>query len=279
MSDGSAGPGSWPAPDGKWHQPVTHASHGTPTLPRVTPTLPQPASAPQPVRSYHDLVPSTPPRKRARRGRKLLLALGAVVGVVVVASIAASPQDDADQSGERSTPVSGGEVAPADAPLPAPVEPASNLTPSQQNAVRSAQSYLDFSGFSRQGLIDQLSSEYGEQYPLDDAIVAVDSLAVDWNAEAVESARSYLDFTAFSRQGLIDQLSSEYGEQFTLEQATFAVDSLAVDWNAEAAESARSYLDMTGFSCQGLIDQLSSAYGEQFTVEQATYGASQAGIC
>jgi hypothetical protein len=99
--------------------------------------------------------------------------------------------------------------------------PESNLTPSQQNAVRSAESYLDFMSFSRQGLIDQLSSEYGEQFPVEDATVAVDSLNADWNAQAAESAQSYLDMSGFSCQGLIDQLASEYGSQFTVEQATY----------------------------------------------------------
>jgi hypothetical protein len=76
-------------------------------------------------------------------------------------------------------------------------------------------------GFSRQGLIDQLSSEFGDQYSVADATFAVDSLNVDWNQQAVTSAQSYLDFTGFSCQGMIDQLSSEFGEQFTVEQATY----------------------------------------------------------
>lgn len=97
--------------------------------------------------------------------------------------------------------------------------------PEVANARRSAQGYLDYAGFSRQGLIDQLSSEYGDQYPVEAATAAVDSLTVDWNAEAVEAAESYLEFMAFSRQGLIDQLSSEYGHQFTVEQATYGADA------------------------------------------------------
>src|SRR5690606_30037365 len=99
--------------------------------------------------------------------------------------------------------------------------------PELDNAIRSAQSYLDTMAFSRQGLIRQLTSEYGEQYPPELAEQAVAHLeaqgAVDWNAEAVESAESYLEHQAFSRQGLIDQLTSEYGEQFTPEQAQHAV--------------------------------------------------------
>ena len=98
--------------------------------------------------------------------------------------------------------------------------------PEVTNARRSAESYLEFRGFSRQGLIDQLSSEYGDQYPVEAATAAVDSLAVDWNAQAVRAAESYLEFQAFSRQGLIDQLSSEYGDQFTVEQATHGANAV-----------------------------------------------------
>jgi hypothetical protein len=98
--------------------------------------------------------------------------------------------------------------------------PAPSLTPSQQGAIRSAESYLRLMAFSRQGLIDQLSSEYGDQFSVEDATFAVDSLNVDWFAEAVESAESYVDLMGFSCQGLIDQLSSEFGDQFTVEEAT-----------------------------------------------------------
>lgn len=93
----------------------------------------------------------------------------------------------------------------------------------QQNALRAAQSYLDLTGFSRQGLIDQLSSEYGSAYPVDVATWAADTVGADWNAEAVESAKSYLDLTSFSRQGLYEQLTSAYGGQFTPDEANYAL--------------------------------------------------------
>lgn len=89
----------------------------------------------------------------------------------------------------------------------------------QQNALDQAQSYLEFMPFSRQGLIDQLSSEYGSGYPVDVATWAADTVGADWNAEAAEAAQSYLDTMSFSRQGLYDQLTSPYGGQFTPEQA------------------------------------------------------------
>lgn len=94
-----------------------------------------------------------------------------------------------------------------------PLEPVS--TASQRNAVRSAKGYLDYSAFSRQGLIEQL--EY-EGFSTADATLAVDSIAVDWNVQAAKAAKAYLDYSGFSRSGLIDQL--EY-EGYTPAQAAY----------------------------------------------------------
>ncbi len=97
-----------------------------------------------------------------------------------------------------------------------------NFTTSQQNAVGAAKDYLSSQGFSKQGLINQLSSSAGDGYSLSDAPVAVDSLQVDWNAQAVSSAKDYLQSSSFSCQGLIDQLSSSAGDQYTAAQAQYA---------------------------------------------------------
>lgn len=78
------------------------------------------------------------------------------------------------------------------------------------------------SGFSQQGLIDQLSSSAGSGYSLHDATVAVDSLPVDWNAQAVRSAKDYLHMSPFSCQGLVQQLDSSAGSQYTEAQAQYA---------------------------------------------------------
>ena len=58
---------------------------------------------------------------------------------------------------------------------------------------------MDFSAFSRQGLIDQLSSDYGSGYKVDDAAWAVSQLTVDWNKQAIRAAKEYLDFSSVSR--------------------------------------------------------------------------------
>jgi flagellar biosynthesis GTPase FlhF len=90
-------------------------------------------------------------------------------------------------------------------------------TVSQQNALRSAQNYLDFQAFSHSGLIKQLEFE---EYSTEDATWAVDRVEVDWNEQAAKSAQNYLDFQGFSRQGLIDQLIFE---GFTPKQAEYGV--------------------------------------------------------
>lgn len=96
-----------------------------------------------------------------------------------------------------------------------------SLTGPQKNAVRSANNYLSFAGFSRSGLIEQLSSPFGDRYSVVDATVAVDSLSVDWNAQAVRSAKNYLSIMGFSCDGLIEQLSSHAGDKYTNSQAAF----------------------------------------------------------
>jgi hypothetical protein len=95
-----------------------------------------------------------------------------------------------------------------------------------RRALESAESYLSFSGFSKQGLYEQLSSSAGEGFTEAEAQYAVDHIDADWNKEAVESARSYLEFSSMSRQGLIEQLSSSAGEGFTYEQALYAVNKV-----------------------------------------------------
>jgi hypothetical protein len=84
------------------------------------------------------------------------------------------------------------------------------------------------SGFSRAGLIQQLSSKAGEGFKRADAVFAVNHIKVDWNKEAVESVKSYLEMSGFSRASLVQQLSSKAGEQFTLAQATYAANRVGL---------------------------------------------------
>lgn len=98
---------------------------------------------------------------------------------------------------------------------------AETLTGPQKNAARSAKQYLNMQGLSRNGLIQQLSSDYGDRYNRADARVAVDSLKANWNRQAERTAKQYLKIQGFSCSGLIDQLSSSAGDAYTKSQARY----------------------------------------------------------
>jgi hypothetical protein len=90
-------------------------------------------------------------------------------------------------------------------------------TVSQQNAVKMAQDYIEYSAFSRSGLINQLKFE---GFSVADATYGVDKLNANWNEQAAKMAKDYLDYSSFSRSGLIAQLKFE---GFTAQQAEYGV--------------------------------------------------------
>src|SRR5699024_10517240 len=89
-----------------------------------------------------------------------------------------------------------------------------------KNALESANSYLEYTSFSKEGLYDQLLYE---GFPEDAAQYAVDSVNTDWNENALQTANDYLDYSSFSDSGLYDQLIYE---GYTPEQAQYAIDNL-----------------------------------------------------
>ena len=97
-----------------------------------------------------------------------------------------------------------------------PAEPGT-VTTEMKNALATAQSYLKYTAFSREGLIGQL--EY-ENFSHDAAVYAVDHVGADWNEQAAKKAESYMKYSSFSRERLIEQLEHE---GFTHEQAVYGV--------------------------------------------------------
>ena len=156
----------------------------------------------------------------------------------------------------------------------APREPAENQESGSVRQARSlAQDYLQYSAFSRAGLIDQLEFE---GFSTQDATAAVDDLDVDWREQAVQQAYDYLDYSSFSLSGLIDQLEFE---GFTAQQAAYGAQAAyGGTGNGESAEGgsasvqqavgqAQDYLDFSSFSRSGLINQLEF---EGFSSKDAT---------
>ena len=144
----------------------------------------------------------------------------------------------------------------------------SSATLGEQNALKSAKSYLSFSSFSYSGLIDQLEFE---GYTTAEATYAANNCGADWNEQALLSAKSYLKLTAFSYTGLIEQLEFE---GFTDFEATYGAMNCGANWLEQAARCAESYLEFSSFSRQGLIEQL---IFEGFTQQEAEYGVKAVG--
>lgn len=138
------------------------------------------------------------------------IALVALMGISI-ASNSGSVQQGFEDGVESTT------VSPDSSDTTESQEETVTETIGQKNARESAESYLQFTAFSRQGLIEQLEFE---EFTTEDAEYAVDVLEVDWNEQAAKSAEAYLEFTAFSREGLIDQLVFE---GFTQEEAEYGV--------------------------------------------------------
>ena len=171
------------------------------------------------------------------------------------------PTDDAEKVENQETEVTETEESTNDE--------SSGATIAEKNAIKTAENYLDFTAFSREGLIDQLEFE---GFTTDEATYGADNCNADWMQQAILSAKNYLDFSAFSESGLIDQLEFE---GFTTEEAVYGATNCNADWMEQAVKSAENYLEFSSFSRAGLIEQLEF---EGFTTEQATYGVEQNGF-
>lgn len=94
------------------------------------------------------------------------------------------------------------------------------MTLEEKNALAAAKSYLDFTAFSKDGLINQL--EY-EGYSAEACEFAVNNCGADWNEQAAKKAKEYLEISSFSKSSLIDQLEFE---GFTSEQAEYGASAV-----------------------------------------------------
>lgn len=159
---------------------------------------------------------------------------------------------------------------PATKPAAQPTTPASNVSAGESNALKSAKSYLDMGGFSKESLKGQL--EY-EGYDANQIQYALDNCGADWKKQALMSAKSYLGSNmGFSKLGLTEQL--EY-EEFTSDEVRYAIDNCGGDWMAQAVIKAQSYMQSVPMSRDELISQLEY---EKFTHEEAAHGVDAVGL-
>lgn len=96
-----------------------------------------------------------------------------------------------------------------------------------KNALKKAETYASYMYMSKQGIYDQLTSEYGENFPADAAQYAIDNLDWDYKENAYQKGKTYFETMNMSLSSVKEQLISEYGEQFTEEEAQYAIDRLS----------------------------------------------------
>ena len=120
-----------------------------------------------------------------------------------------------------------------------------------RNALRSAKTYSDMMHMSKQGIYDQLTSEYGERFDAEAAQYAIDNLNADYNENALKCGENYKKTMHMSKARIYDQLTSENGEKFTPEEAQYAIDNIKGDYLEAALKSAKNYqetMNMSKFS-------------------------------
>ena len=124
--------------------------------------------------------------------RTWLVASAIMLALSVSACASTEPADTSDKTAAASTDASAKKSSKSKKKEPA-AKKEPEMTSGQENALESAQSYIDMGGFSKKGLIGQLSSSAGEGFSKADATFAANNVGADWREEAVESAQSYLD--------------------------------------------------------------------------------------
>ena len=174
-------------------------------------------------------------KKRSKKPKKkmgVLKITGIVIGVLFVIGIIGSLFGDEDAKGNNDASVTADNASEAES-INESIETEQttqsmdeNIPKEYSSALNKAQSYSEMMHMSKQGIYDQLTSEYGEQFSAEAAQYAVDNLNADYKINALEKAKEYQESMDMSPEAIRDQLTSEYGEKFTQEEADYAISNL-----------------------------------------------------
>ena len=177
-------------------------------------------------------------KKKSKKQPLILLIVGFLLFII---GVAIPSNSDAKESKKSTTSVSTTETKKEETKVTSQSstkkpKPSSKVLTAQEKAIdgltgnslaqtKTAISYLYTGHMSKQGLYDQLTSEYGSQMTVDEANNAINRIdpLVNWNNLAILSAKSYRETGNLTGQALIDQLTSEYGSRFPPEQAQYGV--------------------------------------------------------
>ncbi|MBT1162305.1 Ltp family lipoprotein [Bifidobacterium sp. SO1] len=159
-----------------------------------------------------------------------------IVAVIVVIAISASMNGNSGNGSQSGTPQSStGQSQQSDSAKSDTVDQPDDTSKQEEetkvpteykSALKQADTYANVMHMSKQGVYDQLVSEYGGKFSAEAAQYAIDNVKADWNANALAKAKSYQNDMAMSPEAIRDQLTSEYGEKFTADEANYAIDHL-----------------------------------------------------
>jgi hypothetical protein len=131
--------------------------------------------------------------------KKRWWAAGLLLIVIIASAGGGAGSDDSEPAVSENTSQDSQSEKPAADKEPATKESAAKkepaaqkepeITSGQENALESAQSYVDMTGFSKAGLIQQLSSSAGEGFSKADATFAANNVDADWNKEEQRGRR------------------------------------------------------------------------------------------
>ena len=146
----------------------------------------------------------------------------AIIVVLVIIGIA-NPSDTTKQSSNSQPEVT---TATKNETSTQPQAEEPKVPAEYKSALSKATSYANMQHMSKQGVYDQLTSEYGEKFTAESAQYAINNVKADWNANALAKAKSYQSQQSMSPASIRDQLVSPYGEKFTEAEADYAIQHL-----------------------------------------------------
>jgi len=152
------------------------------------------------------------------RHKVLTIILGIIVLIIIASAAGGSKPTDIENSTSTSTTETSTEQ---------PTEPERPSVPAEyKSALSQAGTYANSMHLSKQGLYDQLVSEYGGKFSAEAAQYAIDNVKADWNANALAQAKTYQNDMNLSPAAVRDQLVSAYGGKFTEAEADYAIANL-----------------------------------------------------
>lgn len=161
------------------------------------------------------------------------LGLGCLGLIVLFILIGALAGGSSDKTTEQSQSTSNQEQTTETTNTSTKTEPTAtteNKQPSvpaeYKSALSQATTYANTMNLSKQGVYDQLVSEYGGKFSAEAAKYAIDNVKADWNANALAQAKTYQDTMHLSPTAVRDQLVSQYGGKFTATEADYAIQHL-----------------------------------------------------